>query len=215
MDDDIRKLGPIDAIARKTARWGVGEWIFTGLILQIILIFGGQALLDLLPEKEDPEINLEMAAELSFVEFNEIKADVTSETQDLSDKIIEKDKITKEQPINWNNAADPAMDFDQRYSARLLVNISPNDYPTRARRANVGRVTVAVSIYIAANGRIRDVKIRDIRSQGGTAANFKGDFVTAVRKILLQKTKLLNSPYKQSGVAKDFVWDTTVTFTLQ
>ncbi len=206
--------GSMSFILEKTRRWDIPEWTAASFVLQIVFIFMTQVFLDLLPEREAQAPELSMTASLDFIEFQEIRSEVPAETADLSDEIIEKDTITEEKPINWENAADPAMDFDQRYSAKLLVNISPDDYPDRARRGNVGRVTVAVSLYISAAGKVRDVRIRSIRSQGDAALPYEADFKESVRRILLQKTQLMNAPYAKGGQAADFIWDTTVTFTL-
>lgn len=205
----------IDFLSTRTAHWGMKEWLGAGLGTEVVLILVIYLFQILLPRPKTDVPEPVLSSELSFVEFQEIRTEKPQEVQDLSDKIIEKDKLSEEKPINWENAADPAMDPSQRYVARLRVNISPDDYPSRARRANLGRVTVAVSLYISASGKIRDVRVHNIRSQGDSAIQFHDDFKSAVRKILLQKTRLMNSPYKSSEGAEDFVWNTTVTFTLQ
>ncbi len=204
-----------DALATRTRNWTMREWLSTGVLLQIVLLVLYQLILWIIPEKEEPPLDLSLSAEMTFVEFQEQVAQKTTQTKDLSDKIIEQDKMPAEEPINWDNAADPATDASQRYNARLLVNISPDDYPSRARRASIGQVVVAVTLYIRADGRIGDVKIRKIRSVGDSAKPFEKDFILAVRKILLQKTRLLSSPFNDGHGARDFIWDTTVTFTLQ
>jgi len=170
----------------------------------------------LLPGKDDgtgeaPEI----VAEMNFVEFQEPTETVQSETRDLSDEIIETDKPADEKPVNWANAVDPTMDFDQRFTARLQVESSADDYPASARRSNLGTVTAAVTLYISADGRIRDVRINNLRTSSGNIDAFRDDFVQAVRKIFLTKSRLISSPYKSGGEAKDFTWDTIITFTLQ
>ena len=207
--------GRMERLARRVQLWGIWQWLTAGLVTHLVLIVCAEWLLSLWPHDKNltgPE--LAMVTDLNFVEFQETRTTVQTESQDLSEKIVEKEKIVKKKEINWENAADPTIDFTQRYVARLMVNISPNDYPARARRAEVGKVTVAVSLYISASGKIRDVKIRKIRSNAGAADLFEGDFKKAVRRILLQKTRLSGQPYTLDGEAKDFVWDTTVTFTL-
>lgn len=214
-DNGSYSRGPIGMISKLTRKWDLREWVVAGIMIQVFSAAGYQFVVDLFPESAPEDMDIVMSAELDFVEFQEVKADTPVDSKDLSDKIIEKEKLTEKQQINWENAADPSLDLNQRYVARLMVNISPDDYPTRARRANIGRVVVAVSLYISAGGTIRDVRIRNIRSQGDSAKPFSSDFHAAVRKILLQKTKLLTPPYRQDGNATDFVWDTTVTFTIQ
>lgn len=203
-------------IARRTERWYAREWLAAGTVVLALLVVFAQLIFMLLPGKDDgtgeaPEI----VAEMSFVEFQEPTETVQSETRDLSDEIIETDKPADEKPVNWANAVDPTMDFDQRFTARLQVESSADDYPARARRSNLGTVTAAVTLYISADGRIRDVRIRNLRTSSGNIDAFRGDFVQAVRKIFLTKSRLISSPYKSGGEAKDFTWDTTITFTLQ
>lgn len=203
-------------VARRTERWYAREWLAAGAVVLALLVVFAQLIFMLLPGKDDgtgeaPEI----VAEMSFVEFQEPTETVQSETRDLSDEIIETDKPADEKPVNWANAVDPTMDFDQRFTARLQVESSADDYPASARRSNLGTVTAAVTLYISADGRIRDVRIRNLRTSSGNIDAFRGDFEEAVRKIFLTKSRLISSPYKSGGEAKDFTWDTTITFTLQ
>ncbi len=209
------RKGILSKITYITRYWTLREWSAVGLGLQILVAIGIEGARLLLPEPQRSDEPFALTAQLDFIEFQEIQKEKPAEVQDLSDKIIEKDKLSEEKPINWENASDPTMDPNQRYMAKLMVNISPDDYPSRARRAEIGRVTVAVSLYISSAGKIRDVRIRSIRSAGDAAKPFTDDFQAAVRKILLQKTKLLNAPYKGEAGSNDFIWDTTVTFTLQ
>ncbi|MBW7857364.1 MAG: hypothetical protein H3C43_03480 [Leptonema sp. (in: Bacteria)] len=202
-------------VADRTEDWYTKEWLTIGSIVLLLLITFAQLIYFLIPNQKP--INLfdpNLVAEMTFVEFQEPTDTVQVETRDLSDEIIETDK-TEEKPINWANAVDPTMDFDQRYSARLFVNIGPNDYPERARRSNLGTVTAAVTLYIAANGQIKDVKIRTIRTSSGNLDAFQDEFAQSVRKIFLTQAKLASAPYSSGGEARDFTWDTTVTFTLQ
>jgi hypothetical protein len=37
----------------------------------------------------------------------------------------------------------------------------------------------------------------------------------ATRNIFLRKARLVNLPYSREGKAHDFIWDTTVTYTLR
>lgn len=118
--------------------------------------------------------------------------------------------------VDWGSADDPTIDGGTRYAAQLLVEISPEDYPASARRAGIGDVKVNVVIYISgATKRVRDVRIRNVRSPGDVHKPFEADFIAATRRVLMTKTRLLNSPYSKEGKPRDFVWDTSVTFTLQ
>lgn len=205
----------VQSLVRRTRKWDMRHWLTAGLIFQIIMVLLTELAMWLWPEKKPQSPDISFAESMSFVEFNEKVEDVKAETKDLSDEIIETDRITDDKPINWDNAADPALDITQRYQPSLLVNISRDDYPDRARRANAGRVDVAVTLYISADGRIRDVRIRNIRTQSGSADSFKPDFIQAVRRILLTQSRMTGKPYTQNGRAVDFTWDTTVTFTLE
>jgi hypothetical protein len=114
---------------------------------------------------------------------------------------------------DWGTADDPALDGGSRYSARIAVQISDDDYPSAARRANLGNVVVAVTLLISAEGKISDVRIRYVR--GTNVDNFKNDFITATRKIFLQKARIVNMPYAKNGKRVHFVWDTSVTFKME
>ena len=117
--------------------------------------------------------------------------------------------------VDWGSAADPALDGGSRYTANIVVEISADDYPESARRSNLGSVKVGVTLLVSSLGKISDVKIRYMRADGGDLAPFKTAFVEATRKIFLKKARLVNLPYKQDGSAKNFKWDTSVTYTLQ
>lgn len=205
------------ALGGLTRKWDIREWVVVGFVLEVVLLFLYQGIVDLIPEEKIGEpVDIVMSAQLDFIEYQEIRTNVpVSDSQDLSDRIIEKRDLSTKQNINWENAADPVTDFNQRYVARLLVDVSDSDYPVRARNANLGRVVVAVSLYISAEGKIQDVKIRYISSDGNASKPFDREFMKSARNIILNKTRLLNPPFRTKGEAVDFVWDTTVTFTLQ
>lgn len=205
------------SIALRTERWYVREWLAAGAAVLALLILIAQLIFMLLPGQRDIANEVPaITADMSFVEFQEPAETVPTETRDLSDEIIETEKpVTEEKPVNWANAVDPAMDFDQRYTARLLVESSADDYPSSARRSNLGTVTASVTLYISADGRIRDVRIRNLRASSGNIDAFRDDFIQAARRIFLTKSRLISAPYKLNGEAKDFTWDTTITFTLQ
>ena len=196
-------------------KWDLRYWTILGVILQIILIFLVDFVYRLLPEKKsDIPTQISLSTDLSFIEYQEPELPTNvSQTKELSEQIIETTQKVEEK-INWNNAVDPTLDFFQRYTAKIAVNISPDDYPERAKRSSLGQVKVSVAVYIGADGKIKDVKIRKIESSSGNIDLFEADFVQAVKKIFLQKAKLLNQPYQVNGENKDFIWFTTVTFTL-
>ncbi len=118
--------------------------------------------------------------------------------------------------VDWGTGTDPTLEGGSRYNANLIVDVSPNDYPASARRAAIGDVVVAVTLYISgSNSRIRRVKIRYVRSNGNVHKPFEQAFIDSSLKILLQKTRLANLPYSENGKPRDFVWDTKITFTLK
>jgi outer membrane biosynthesis protein TonB len=186
------------------------------MIIQLIFIFFIDFLYKIIPtyKKEEPT-KISLSTDLSFIEYEEPQPiPQQSSTKDLSENILETTQKTEEK-INWQNAVDPTLDFTQRYAAKISVTISPEDYPDRAKRSNLGIVRVSVALYIGSDGKIKDVKIRKIESSTGNIQAFEQDFIDAVRKIFLQKAKLLNKPYQIQGEYKDFIWYTTVTFTLE
>jgi outer membrane biosynthesis protein TonB len=197
-------------------RWDLRNWVFLGMIIQLIFIFFIDFLYKIIPtyKKEEPT-KISLSTDLSFIEYEEPQPITQqSSTKDLSENILETTQKTEEK-INWQNAVDPTLDFTQRYAAKISVTISPEDYPDRAKRSNLGIVRVSVALYIGSDGKIKDVKIRKIESSTGNIQAFEQDFIDAVRKIFLQKAKLLNKPYQIQGEYKDFIWYTTVTFTLE
>ncbi len=197
-------------------KWDLKNWIILGFLLQVCLIIVLDWIYQFFPEEKKEPVQISLSTEMSFVEYQEPQPQTSqSQTRELSDKIIETTKKVEEEPINWQNAVDPSMDFTQRYVAKIAVNISPDDYPERAKRSNLGKVKVSVALYISAEGKIKDVKINKVESVSGNIDLFKQDFIDAVRKIFLKKSRLLNQPYQIDGEYKDFVWYTTVTFTLE
>lgn len=198
----------------RTERWGLREWLPVGFLLQLILILLFQIGVWLWPAGAPENVNLSVSTEMTFVEYNEVEDVVTPESKDLSDEIVEVDKLLEEEQINWANAVDPTLDVSQRYSIFLDARTGDEDYPDPARRANLGRVTAAVRVYIDKNGRVKDVRVRNIRSQGGGHETFKAEFVRSIRNVLLNKTRVEGRPYVVNGEAKDIVWDTTISFTI-
>ncbi|MCB1327242.1 MAG: hypothetical protein H7A21_05490 [Spirochaetales bacterium] len=210
-----RMMRLLDGIQSRTRRWGLREWLPVGLVVQLLalLLYSLIAMLWFGPEASSGEISL--SPEMSFIEFQEVSDVEQAQSRDLSEEVVEVDRPEQEEEINWQNAVDPSLDPNQIYVARLDVRTSTDDYPGRARRANLGRVTVAVSLYISADGRIRDVRIRNIRSTTGGHEIYESDFIAATRRVFLTQARLIGSPYRTEGEARDFQWDTTITFTLQ
>ncbi len=203
-------------VKRFIDKWDLKNWIFTGFILQTIIIILIDIIYRFLPNNTSIEYEkISLTTEMSFIEYQEPQSTSNAQAKELSDKIIETTKQTKQEEVNWQNAVDPTLDFNQRYAARISVNISPDDYPERAKISNLGKVKVSVALYISAEGKIKDVKIRSIESSSGNIEFYKSDFVQAIRKIFLQKSKLLNKPYQVNGEYKDFIWYTNVIFTLE
>lgn len=197
-------------------KWDLKDWIVLGFILQVFLIIILNYIYQLFPEEKKEPALISLSTDMSFIEYQEPQPQtVQNQTRELSDKIIETTQKVQDEPINWQNAVDPSLDFSQRYVAKIAVNISPDDYPDRAKRSNLGKVKVSVALYISADGKIKDVKINKIESVSGNIDLFKGDFIQAVRNIFLKKSRLLNQPYQVEGNFKDFIWYTTVTFTLE
>lgn len=117
--------------------------------------------------------------------------------------------------VDWGSGSDPTLDAGSRYTARIIVDVSANDYPASARRSNLGNVVVAVTLYVSRKGTIRDVRIRYVRAASGDVKPFERDFILATRNVFLNKARLANMPYSKEGKAHDFIWDTTVTYSLQ
>lgn len=148
-------------------------------------------------------------------ETNEFSGEKNSNTKSEGSTEGRSDGFADGKGVDWGSASDPALDGGSRYTANIVVDISPDDYPASARRSNLGNVVVAVTLYISSAGKIRDVRIRYVRGQTGSAKNFEKDFITATRNIFLNKARLNNVPYSKDGKPKDFIWDTTVTYVLQ
>ncbi len=197
--------------------WDLRHWSFLGFLILILFLAIADLIFKLIPEKEKKDSNIiAVIPEMAFVEYQEPTTQETlQQTKELSEEIMETEKKQKQDVINWQNAIDPSLDFTQRYSAKIAVSISSDDYPERARKSNLGKVKVSVALYIGADGKIKDVIIRKFESQSGNLESFKEDFIQSVRKVFLQKSKLLSEPYKENGQPKDFIWYTTVTFSLE
>jgi len=117
--------------------------------------------------------------------------------------------------VDWGKAMDPSLDSKVRYNANIVVEVSPDDYPAAARKSNLGPVTVAVTLYITAAGKIRGVIVRYVRSAGNAHKPFEEEFIRSARRVFLRKSTLINMPYQQEGSFLDFKWDTVVTFNLR
>ena len=197
----------------RTDRWGLREWLPVAFVLQLVLLVLFQIFVWLWPADEPENVALSVSTEMSFVEYNEVQDVVTPDSKELSDEIVEVDKLLEEEKINWASAVDPTLEA-RRYSIFLDARTGDEDYPDPARRANLGRVTAAVRAYIDKNGRVRDVRVRNIRSQGGGHEPFEAEFIRSIRNVLLNKTRVEGQPYVVNGEAKDIVWDTTISFTI-
>ena len=151
---------------------------------------------------------------MSSVEF-ETETLPQARSRDLSDEVIAVDTLRDENQINWNNAVDPSFDFSQRYTAVLAINNANQEYPGSATGANLPTVAVDVRLYIRADGTIGAVKILNVRSPGSAHQPFLAEFKEAARRVILYRTRLKNQPYREGGVPKDFVWETTIKFNLR
>ncbi|MFN3605242.1 MAG: hypothetical protein ACK4UJ_11095 [Leptonema sp. (in: bacteria)] len=199
------------------SKWDLRIWTFIGFLIQLFLIFILNLIYNLLPEKKLLDSKkITVVPEMSFIEYEELTTqEIPQQSKELSEEIVETEKKEKQEVINWQNATDPSLDFSQRFSVKIAVSISSEDYPENAKKSNLGKVKVSVALYIGSDGKIKDVQIRKIESQSGNIDAFKQDFIQSVRKVFLQKSKVLSEPYKINGEYKDFIWHTTVTFTLE
>ncbi|MCB1168301.1 MAG: hypothetical protein KDK37_09130 [Leptospiraceae bacterium] len=192
----------------------MSQWLGAGAVVQALGLVFYQLVLWVLPQPEESLTDLQLQPTMSFVEFQEPTKEDVSSSRDLSDEIVETQKKSDKEPINWTNAANPATDFSSRYVGRIAVNVSSNDYPADAARAGAGSVTVAVSLLILPSGQIQDVRIRNVRFQNPVGEDFKNEFIIKARQILLTRARLATPPYKKNGVATKFILNTTITFEL-
>ena len=216
-DENITQAGPgfLDRLSQKVEDWGNREWFITGVVTLFLLIIITEGIRRFWPkEKLDiPEITA--ISELSIVEYEEIKVDRPQDSQDLSDKIIEKEKIEKPKPVNWENAVDAAFDQTQRFNPRFKIEVSSDDYPSKARSSNLPKVRIFFTILIGADGKIKAFRIRKIKSPGNIHKPYEKDFIKAARKVIMGKAKLITRPYSVNGVATPFKWDLNMSFTLK
>lgn len=208
----------MSAIYKLLEKWDLRIWTLIGFIIQLLLFFIVDLIFKLIPQEKNLEISdsISLVPEMTFLEFEEPEIqNIPQQSKELSEEIIETQKVEKKDIINWQNAVDPSLDFNQRYTAKIAVSVSPDDYPENAKKSNLGKVKVSVALYIGADGKIKDVQIRKIESQSGNIEAFKQDFIQSVKKVFLTKSKLLTPPYQVNGEYKDFIWYTTVTFVLE
>lgn len=214
---------PADAIDQRPVlrRWmeraeqfGTGEWVLLGLAGNLLLLLLVQLLIWLWPSERQGPLEINAASELSFVEYEEVKNREPVKTKDLSDQIIEKEKIEDEK-INWENAVDPTFDTTQRYRPIFDITVNEDNYPERARRSNLPTVTVNFTMLVSSNGKILDVSIQSIRSPGNAHKVFEADFKKSLRQIILHQTKLITRPYTSGGTPTNFVWKRTMHFRLK
>jgi hypothetical protein len=118
--------------------------------------------------------------------------------------------------VDWGTASDPSVEGGSRYAPDIWIDGNLEDfYPPRARQSNLGKVTVALSLYFDSKGQVRDVRIRYVRSAASAHKPFEADFIQAARQVALTKMRLRSAGYKKDGRSVDFVWDTAINFTLQ
>lgn len=118
--------------------------------------------------------------------------------------------------VDWGTASDPSVEGGSRYAPDIWIDGNLEDfYPPRARQSNLGKVTVALSLYFDSKGQVRDVKIRYIRSAASAHKPYEVDFIQAARQVALTKMRLRNAGFKKEGRSVDFIWDTAINFTLQ
>ncbi len=201
-------------LARVVSNFGMREWLFIGIGTQVLALALVQLFITFWPHEKVEPRRLSDARAMQFVEFQEIRQKQPTEVQDLSDKIIEKEKKEKVNPINWNNAVDPTF-AAETYRPLFRSSFSPRDYPQAARRGNLPTVRARYEMLIGADGKIKDVRIKWVRSRGGAHKPYEGDFKKAVRKIILRKTRMITRPYIVDGKAVPFVWTQTIEFELQ
>lgn len=172
-----------------------------------------QFLLWIIPEPEKELASFTMDPGMSFVEYQEPTQEDTASAKDLSEEIVETKKETEDQ-INWTNAANPAADFSSRYTARIAVTVSADDYPASAARAGAGTVTIRAALLILPSGRIGDVRIQNIRFSNPVGEDYRAEFIARARQILLTRARLVSAPYTENGKPAKFIWTQTITFTL-
>ncbi len=207
--------GPWERLARRAESFGNGEWVLVGLVANIGILLLAQVFLWLLPDEKLKAPEIATATELSFVEYEEVRQTEPVKSRDFSDKIVEKDKLDKEEEINWANAADPTFDMNQRYRPIFSWPDDKDNYPDRARRSSLPTVTVNFTMLVGSDGRIRDVRIIGMRSDGDAHKAYEADFRQAVRDIVLKRTRLTSRPYTVGGVATEFRWTASIRFKLR
>ena len=117
---------------------------------------------------------------------------------------------------DWGTASDPSTEGGSRYAPDLWIDGNLEDfYPARAKQANLGKVTVRVSLYIDSTGKIREVRVQGVRSAGNAHAPYEADFRQAAQQIALTRMRLRSAGYRKDGRPVDFIWDTVINFTLQ
>lgn len=117
---------------------------------------------------------------------------------------------------DWGTASDPSVEGGSRYLPDIWIDGSLEDlYPPRAKQANLGKVTVAITVLFDSTGQIRKAQVRYVRSPGNAHKPFESDFITAANQVALTRMRLRNQGYKKDGKKVDFKWDTVINFTLQ
>jgi hypothetical protein len=195
----------------------VSSFFFISGTIHLLLAFGMYLYLYAWPEQEHY-----VATVALYTGEGETDRETTGKGK--GDKNTEKDKKSSDtigtgpasSSVDWGTAADPSVDGGSRYAPDIWVDGSLEDmYPARAKQANLGRVVVAVTLYIDGSGRIRDVRIRYVRSQGNAHAPFEADFRQAAYDVATKRMRLRSAAYRHDGRPVDFIWDTTINFQLQ
>ena len=189
------------------------QWMVTGVVVQVVGLFLYQLALWIIPEPEKEMAMFTADPGMSFVEYQEPSQQDTASAKDLSEEIVETKK-KQDEAINWTNAANPATNFSSRYTARISVTVSPDDYPSSAARAGVGTVTIRAALLILPSGRIGDVRIQNVRFSNPVGEDYRAEFIARARQILLTRARLVSPPYKENGQPTKFIWTQTITFTL-
>ena len=194
--------------------FGGREWFLLGCLAQAIVLVAAHFILLLLPaERIITPREAEATTQFVHEEYQERSVRRPVNSQELSEKIVEKEVLEKKEPINWDNAQDPS--FDARgYRPVIETSISDEDYPQAARRGTMPDVIVNFTLLIGTDGKVKDVRIKRIRSRGNAHKPFQKEFYAAARRLLL-RTRLKSRPYTVNGKRVPFTWTSTIVFKLR
>ncbi|MBL8018374.1 MAG: hypothetical protein JNM27_01795 [Leptospirales bacterium] len=117
---------------------------------------------------------------------------------------------------DWGTASDPSIEGGTRYAPDIWIDGNLEDlYPARAKQANLGKVTVAITLLFDTTGQVRKAQVRYVRSPGNAHKPFENDFIAAANQVALTRMRLRNQGYRKDGKKVDFKWDTVINFSLQ